>query len=255
MGAEQCDCAAGMTNMHATCCDAHAAPSAQHSLSAPRHRATRPTSASDARAHLQVWLRLCICSLCFLSEVLTSTRGTQALQHSDAAPTSPPSLKISLALDSYSIPAPPSLSPAPTDRFRVSRLLPHRPADHGALLTESMRLSEPSARASLKHNLLLEPHLEADDDRLSTSPTSVARMPQPGTQQARGEPTTAIMREKSASSLMQEALDTLNELSRAVKTTADGAEPENEAQEENEEDVTYPVSSPMSTPSPPPTVF
>ena len=80
-------------------------------------------------------------------------------------------------------------------------------------------------------------------------------MPQPGTQQARGEPTTAIMREKSASSLMQEALDTLNELSRAVKTTADGAEPENEAQEENEEDVTYPVSSPMSTPSPPPTVF
>jgi hypothetical protein len=54
---------------------------------------------------------------------------------------------------------------------------------------------------------------------------------------------------------MQEALDTLNELSRAVKTTADGAEPENEAQEENEEDVTYPVSSPMSTPSPPPTVF
>jgi hypothetical protein len=63
------------------------------------------------------------------------------------------------------------------------------------------------------------------------------------------------MREKSASSLMQEALDTLNELSRAVQTTADGAEPETEAQEENEEDVTYPVSSPMSTPSPPPTVF
>lgn len=126
--------------------------------------------------------------------------------------------------------------------------------------SESMSNAATTTRASLKTSLVQDEPWLPDDDERSPAPEDVSELEaetshvqrQPGPPRALGPASSSVMRENSTSNLMQEALETLNELSKAVMPPSESESPAEDPCHTNEAYMPSPASTP--SPSPPPTV-